>query len=467
MRTLRSFAALPVPALCLCLVGAMTLTAAEGGEWQVTASAISKPLDNNDNFSRDGRFLVYDTRDTVGTGIGNSIAIMKVSVSTGLENFVYAPYPVTYGGSQQAPGLGAASFSPVSDEVIFIHGPLVKDTEALGFYKTTNRRGGVATGDGAGDIRFVDYRDVTNAVTTPGAHRGGTHRHEFSADGKRIGFTYDDHLLTNYGRTIGMLVPHAKAPGGCSHYAVLLVPVVPTADAKPGNLVRAADDSWIGAKGLMRGFIGNVIQPDGTTMSSLFVVDIPENVDVTTADSGAATRYPTPPQGTTIRRLTNTAASGIVRGSLDGSRIGYYATVNGLRQVFLIDSQGSDQSADPNLRPVQATTLEKGATGGLRWHPSGNSIAVISDNGVVAVCVKPGALFGKTYWLTSHGTDVPAADALVFSRDGARIAFNRRVPTWDSTGQLVKDAGGKDFRQIFMANFPDANGNGIADPIEQ
>jgi hypothetical protein len=216
----------------------------------------------------------------------------------------------------------------------------------------------------------------------------------------------------------------------------------------------------------MRGFIGNVIQKDGTTMSSLFVVDIPENVDITTADSGTSTRYPAPPKGVTIRRLTNTPAGGIVRGSLDGTRIGYYATAeDGSRQVFLINSQGSDESSDPNMRPVQATTLEKGATGGLRWHPSGNSIAVLSDNGVAAICVKPGALFGKAYWLTTHGTGVPAADALVWSRDGGRLAFNRRVPTY-SDGKLVKDAGGNDFRQIFMVNFPDANGNGIADPIE-
>jgi hypothetical protein len=463
---LRAMAAPLAAGLFLWLSGTSTLAGAEGGEWQLTFSAISKLLDNNDNFSRDGRFLVYDTRDTVGTGIGNSIAIMKVSVTSGLENFVYAPTPVMYGAAGSAPGLGAASFSPVADEAVFIHGPLVSEVPALGFYGTTNRRAGVATGDGAGDIRFLDCRDVTSETTTPGAHRGGTHRHEYTADGKRIGYTYDDYLLTQYGRTIGMLVPHPKAPCGVSHWAAQLVPVVPAASSKPGDLERAADDSWVGASGLMRAFIGNVKEADGTVMSSLFVVDVPANVDVTTADSGTRTRPMSPPQGTTIRRLTRTPAAGIVRGSLDGTRIAYYATVGGLRQVFLINSRGSDQDPNPEMRPVQATTLEKGATGGLRWHPSGNSIAVLSDNGVVAVCVAPGPLFGKATWLTRHGSDVPAADALVWSRDGTRLAFNRRIPTYDSAGKLVKDAGGNDFRQIFLVNFPDANRNGIADPIE-
>jgi hypothetical protein len=310
-------------------------------------------------------------------------------------------------------------------------------------------------------------RDVSSPVTTPGAHRGGTHRHEYTLDGKRVGFTYDDHLMTTYGRTIGMMVPHERAPGGVSHWSVLLVGVVPSASAQAGELDRADSDSWVGAKGLMRGFIGRVKQQDGSFMSSLFVVDIPENVDVTTADAGTPTRYPTPPKGVTIRRLTHTAASGIVRGSHDGTRIAYYATApDGSRQVFIIPSSGSDQSSDPALRPVQATFLEKGASGGLRWHPSGKSIAVISDNGVVAVSVAPGPAFGKAVYLTTHGSDVPAADALVWSRDGLRLAFNRRVPTYGPTGAVVKDFGNNDFRQIFLVNFPDRNGNGIPDPVE-
>jgi hypothetical protein len=392
---------------------------------------------------------------------------MKVSITTGLENFLYAPTAVSYGAAGSAPGMGAASFSPVADEVAFIHGPLLSEVPALGWYGTTNRRGGVTTGDGAGEIRFLDCRDITSPTTTPGAHRGGSHRHEFAVNSTRIGFTYDDALITQNGRTIGMLVPHPKAPCGVSHWAVLLVAVVPSSTSQPGDLERAADDSWVGANALMRAFIGNVKEENGTIMSSLFVVDVPENVDVTTADSGTLTRPMTPPKGLTIRRLTHTPAAGIVRGSLDGTRIGYYATAtDGSRQVFIVDSKGSDQDPNPDMRPIQVTSLEKGATGGLRWHPSGKSVAVISDNGVVAVCVQPGPMFGKTYWLTPHGANVPAADALVWSRDGQRLAYNRRMPTYDSSGKLVKDAGNSDFRQIFLVNFPDADGNGIADPIE-
>lgn len=447
----------------LCLTGGAR-SADLAGEWQLTYSPIAKNLDNNDNFSRDGRFLVYDTRDTLGSGIGNSTSIMKVSITTGLENFVYAPEAVY--GTQAAPGVAAVSYHPIADEVAFIHGPLLRETAERGFYGATNRTGGVATADGAGDIRFLDCRDVKSETTPPGAHRGGSHRHEYSADGKRIGFTYDDFHLTQYGRNIGFMAPSAKSPCGVPNWVALLIPLVPTASSKPGDLERAADDSWVGAKGLMRAFIGNVKEESGSVVSSLFVVDIPENVDITTSDSGTKTRYPAPPKGVAVRRLTRTPAAGIVRGSLDGTRIAYYATVSGVRQVFLINAQGSDQHPDPAMRPVQATQLERNASGGLRWHHSGNSIAVLSDNGVAAVCVKPGPLFGKAYWLTQHGAQLPAAEALVWSHDGRLLAFNRRVPTYDAAGKLVKAFGGNDFRQIFLVGFPDDNGNGIADPIE-
>ncbi len=447
--------------------GPTVVLAQQNLEWQLTFSPINHALDNNDNFSRDDRFLVVDTRETLGAGIGNCTSIMKVSVSTGLENILYAP-PYKLDPVNMAPGLGAASFSHIDDEVIFIHGPLLEETPVLGFYSTRNRRGAVVRGDGAGDVRFVDFRDVTSEVTTPGAHRGGTHRHEYTLDGNRIGFTYDDFLLQDYGRTVGYMEPHPRAPKGVSHWVAILVPVVPQAQAKPGDLIRAADDSWVGRRGQMRAFIGQVVEADGKTVtSSLFVVDIPETVDITTSDSGTKTTYMKPPRGITIRRLTRTPAAGIVRGSHDGTRIAYYATAaDGSRQVFIIDAKGSDQDPDPAKRPIQASFLPAGAAGGVRWHPSGNSIAVLSDNGVASICVKPGPLFGATYWLTPHGAGLRAPEALVWSHDGSLLAFNRRVPTYDATGKLVKDFNGNDFRQIFLTRFPDANRNGIADPIE-
>ena len=433
--------------ILLAMVGLLLLLAsfAAGAERQITSSPISKALDNNDNFSPDGKYVVYDTRDTDGVGLGASTRIMKVELASGKESVVYRP---------EAPGVAAVSWSPIANEVLFIHGPLISEIERLGPYAQTNRRGAVVAADGSGKVRFVDCRDVSSAVTPAGAHRGGTHRHDYSADGKRIGFTYDDHLLRTYGRNIGMLIPRGDAPCGVSHYFAVLLKVVPRADAKAGDFVRAEDDSWIGAKGLMRGFIGTVSDGKGGASTSLFVVDVPESVDFTTAQAGTASQYPQPPKGLTVRVLARKVSPGVVRGSLDGTRVAYYAPdANGVRQVFLINARGTSE-------PVQATFLPAGATAGLRWHPSGDSIAVLSENGVAVTCVKPGPLFGKTVWLTQHGAAAAPAEGLVWSPDGKRLAFNRRIagPT--------KDAAGKDFRQVFLTDFPDKNNNGIADDIE-
>lgn len=458
--------------LVICLVLTQNLSATpacaanEPGEWQVTFSPISHNLDNNDNFSIDNLFLSIDTRDTVGSGIGGGTTIMKVNIWTGEETVIYAPE--TYmSGDNKAPGLGAASYSPLADEVIFIHGPLLSEVAERGYYGTRNRQGGIVAADGSQKLSWADCRDVTSDTTPKGALRGGTHRHEFTADGSRLGFTYDDFLMQNYPRTLGFMKPASNICGNARYYSTLLIPVVPAGTAKPGEIEQADNDSWVGAKGLMRGFIGKVKQDDGTYMSSLFVVDIPADVDITTNDPGTKTRFPGPPTGVTIRRLTNKPASGIVRGSFDGTRVAYYAAApDGTNQVFIINSQGSDLSPDPAMRPVQATFFPGGVQGGVRWHPTGNSIAVQADNGVAVICVKPGPLFGISHFVTSHGAGRTASEALVWSRDGHRLAFIRRTPTYDETATLLKDFGGNNFKQIWITDFPDCNQNGIADSIE-
>jgi Tol biopolymer transport system component len=452
----------------IAFVFAPLLLAAAGfsAERQITFTPLNHTLDNNDNFSREDRYLCYDTRETRGAGNGCSTSIMKVEIATGKESIVYEPKPIILGPVDAAPGVIAASYNPVADEIIFIHGPLVSETKQIGFYGKTNRRGAVVAASG-GPVRFLDLRDVANEPTTPGSHRGGTHRHEYSPDGKRIGFTYDDHLLTDYGRTVGMMTASPKAPKGVTHWTAILVPIAPMDKAKPGELEFAGFDSWVGEKGLMRAFIGKVKEPDGSYTNSLFVVDIPEDIDITTSFSGSRTRYLAPPKGVRVRRLTHTWASGIARGSRDGKRIAYFAKdASGVSQVFLIDSYGSDENPNAAMRPLQATFFKGGAKSGLRWHPSGNTVSVATDRGIAAVCVEPGPRFGKVHFLTRHGENLPEAEAPVWSNNGKLIAFNRRMPTKNAQGMVARDFSGRDFLQIFVADFPDANNNGIADPIE-
>lgn len=435
-------------------------------EKQITFSPKNHDLDNNDNYSPDGRFLCYDTRETVGEGIGNGQTIEMVEIATGKETVLYKP-PASVTGKNAAPGVGAVSFSPVEQKVAFIHGPLLEEVEKRGYYDKVNRRGAEVLADGSGKLTWLDYRDVeTSRETIPGAHRGGTHRHEYSLDGKRIGFTYDDFLLPQYDRTVGYMEPRPDAPGDATHWFAVLVPVVPRETAKPGQIEKAFGDSWVGRQGTMRAFIGKVREEDGSYQESLFVVDVPLDVDITTAYSGSATEYPRPPKGTKIRRLTHTWAGGVARGTADGTRIAYLAkAADGTTQVFIIPSDGCDRAEDPAKRPVQATLLPKGVDSGPRWHPSGNSVAFVSEGGIAVTCVKPGPLFGKTMFLTPCNDGVPRS-AFVWSPDGTQIAYNRAVPTKNDQGEVVKNYKGLDFSQIFVIDFPDNDRDGIVDGLE-
>ncbi len=346
-----------------------------GAERQLTSSARTHALDNNDNFRFDDRFVCFDTREN---------EIWKVDVASGAETLVYG----------KGPKAVAASYVPGKDEIVFIHGPVGEP------YFKSNRRGAVISAHGS--LRFLDVRDVASAVTPAGAHRGGSHRHEYSLDGKRVGFTYDDHLLPNYGRTLGMV-----ADGKF----VVLVSVVPEGEAKAGDLVMAASDSWVGRAGLLRAFIGKVKEKDGSFQNSLFVVDVPARVDLSTAFAGDLKRFPVPPRGVVVRRLTTTEVSGIVRGSRDGKWISYLATGDdGTKQVFVISSKGGVGR--------QVSHVPGGVTGAVRWHPSDKYLAAATKKGVVVIDVTN----GKHAVLAEKG-----GEALVWSNDGKTLAYNRKV----------------------------------------
>src|SRR5438445_853404 len=132
------------------LMGAVALQAPAAElpkERQLTHSAKNHMLDNNDNFSPDQRFLCYDTREMVGPGIENSRSVEMVEIATGRETVLYeAKHFVS--GVQAAPGVGAASFSPVENKVVFIHGPMVEEVPVRGYYGKHNRQGAEVADDG-------------------------------------------------------------------------------------------------------------------------------------------------------------------------------------------------------------------------------------------------------------------------------------------------------------------------------
>ncbi len=409
-------------------------------EIQVSSSQKMHSLDNNDNFSPDDKFLCYDTRGTVfNNDIANGKTIEKIEVSTGNETVLYEPESFT--GEQGAPGVGAVSWHPTENKVIFIHGPLLSEVEKRGYYGIRNRTGVEVSADGNGILTKVDMRDVsTSRPTTPGAQRGGTHRHEYTRNGNRIGFTYDDFLVQKYDRTIGYMEPNPAAPEGYTHYFTVLLKSVEKGTSKPGEIEKAYGDSWVDSAGSMRAFIGKVRAENGMDYTTdLFVADIPEGTDITTADSGDNDNYPTPPEGIKIRRLTHGVdVDGIVRGSFDGKSIAYISKdVENISQVFVIDAKGSDLSNNKAMQPRLLSHFTKDVSM-LRWHPQKNWIFAVTGGDVAAICAESGANFGKTVMLTNDGKD---RNALVVSHDGNTLAYNYNI----------KQKGNeKEFKQIFV-----------------
>ena len=443
------------------LAGGLLLMAAspiDADERQVTSdSAYDHLLDNNDNFSPDDRYLVFDTRTPAG--IHESALIAKVEIASGKIIPLYHPQRANKFG----PGVAAASFAHIRNEVIFIHGPL-RPSGPENQYEKYRRVGALVSGDGNGVLAFADVRNSALPYTV-GALRGGTHRHEFSGDDKWIGFTYNDAVVRTHGleihkdldlRTIGVTklgdpvhVPETRQfVTDSAGFSVLVVVVTP--DPKPGSdeISHAASDSWVGLNGYpradggrqrARAFIGSTRDKQGHPVDELYVVDIPEEIHTPGPLGpleGTATSFPMPPAGTIQRRLTHTemalypGCKGIARSSPDGERISFrMRDSRGHWQIFLIGPQGG--------APQQATFIEGGIDTDARWHPSGHAIACIAGNRILITDVRPGPEFGQSRILIDRA---PTPYALVWSHDGKTLAYNRTVKT-----------DGKDVIQIFVA----------------
>lgn len=403
-------------------------------------------LDNNDNFSSDNQWLVYDTRTEDG-GIAASAKIEKVNVETGEKKVLYAlPNNAEWG-----PGAGAVSYSPVDNSVVFIHG-LLSVTKGNPYQQW--RRTGVIINDAAPNVPvFVDARDITPPYTK-GALRGGTHRHEWSGDGQWIGYTYNDAVLKALEdktgekhnlRTIGVskrnnpvfLEKDAKGDNVSGEwFSALVVRVTPTPTPGSDEISHAAGDSWVGTKGYLkpdgthqiaRAFIGKVKDKNGKDVDEVFIVDIPNDITIPGEFGpleGTDTTFPMPPKGTAQRRLTFTAdtpqagCTGIVRSSLDGSKLAFLAKdAKGIQQIFTVSPNGGV--------PTQVTFHDKNVEGSVRWHPDGKQISYVWEGSIV-VCKIGNEPFENSFQLLTKPTN-PSPSNLVWSHDGATLAFNRII----------------------------------------
>lgn len=405
-------------------------------------------LDHNENFSHDDQWLAFDARPHPD-GIAQNTSIGKVHVGTGETKVIYR----TKNATRFGPGVGAVSYHPTLPQVIFIYGPEPANEKSP---YAGHRRVGAIVDESSGELIYMDARNV-NPPFIPGALRGGTHRHQWSADGNWVGFTYNDAIMVNLERKTGQ--PHDLRTIGVAHkhgpevmvpegpgqvqgewFSVLLVPVVPTPSPGSNQISRAYGDWWVGEKGYpkpsgghqrARAFMGDLVNRKGERFTEVFMVDIPERLDQEGKLgplAGTDTTMPAPPKDAKVLRLTysdNHPFPGIateVRHWLTSSSCGTWISYlakdeKGIIQVFLVSTLTRDT--------VQATHHDSHVQGTVRWHPSRPTIAYLQDNSIFLVDISSDGKAGNHRRITHRSQEAPFA--LCWSRSGKSLAFNRYV----------------------------------------
>ena len=405
-------------------------------------------------FSPDDRWIVYDTRIDP-KGIASTGSVEKVNVKTGEMIVMYR----TPGQTRYGPGAGAVTYNPVKNRILFTRGLLNCNFLRPYGYR---RRVGVMVDDSARMKAIgADARDVT-APFTPGALRGGTHEHTWSADGEWISFTYQDAVLglleksrrkrfdlptVGVSAPVGSVTVDRDAEGennGGAMFSALVVRVTPNPKADSDQIEMAYGCSWVGVNGYLRpdaarqeraiAFQGIVHDDAGERVSEAFIVDLPDRIDIPGTHGpleGAPTTRPMPPKGAIQRRLTHSIKRkhpGIqgpghwLRSSADGKWIAYLAKDDeGVVQIHMVSPNGG--------KDVQLTRNKWPVASSFNWSPDGRYIAYAMDNSIFVTCARPGDMFGKSTRMTKRSGDERKPDlaGIVWSNRGDKIAFCRRI----------------------------------------
>jgi Tol biopolymer transport system component len=99
-----------------------------------------------------------------------------------------------------------------------------------------------------------------------------------------------------------------------------------------------------------------------------------------------------------------------------GENLAYLAfDAQGIKQVFILSPKGGT--------PRQLTEHKSSVAGGLRWHPSGNSLFYVHDGKIVQCKLGEDSFNDCMKYLTSKQVAEPTN--IVLSHDGKILAFNR------------------------------------------
>ena len=410
---------------------------------RVTSSPNGHILTNAQVWSADGEWIYFDLRSDRHGSVFDSREICRVHVQTGEEEVVYRAI------GQACCGVVLAH--PIEEKIVFIHGPEYPNSA---WSYGAARRGGMLLHIGQAFPERLDARDMVEPFT-PGAHRGGSHVHQFSPAGDWISFTYEDEYLDallrsgskadKNQRNIGIAIPNVPVSvlprhprnQSATYYSLLCTETWDTPQPGSDQIQRAYEESWVGGHGYQKQdgtqqeralvFLGDVILSDGRVATELYVVDIPENVvgyDQAYRMNVAMQQQRLKPTTEISQRRLTYLLDGPEPG-LQGVRFWPRSTPDGAF-VFVLkkDRQGITQ-----FWRVRASD---GQTQQWTHNPSGvsTSFTVSADGRWIAhgmdgsVCVTS-CLDGRTVRVTdSFGADIEILpEAMVWNPTGNAIAF--------------------------------------------
>ena len=414
-------------------------------EIQLTNGAAGHCLNSTQCFSSDDQWIVFDGRNH-DTMIGQTSNIAMVNTKTGVICTLYQTNAQTAFG----PGVGAATFSPAKNRILFIHG--IRNASENNPYSISRRTGVAVDIENPGAPIFLDARDVKPPFTQ-GALRGGTHAHTWSGDGQWISFTYNDHILERAHRidssvidlrTVGIMVPDKKVlvpengpeNNNGEMFSVLLADVTP--HPKPGSdeIEKAFDEAWIGDRGYRKAdgtwqqyavaYQGNTRTINGELKTEIFVVDIPDNILALAEEAdlrGTDKCRPALPPGLVRRRIT-LPGKGVsatprhwLRTAPDGSAIAFLsADKNGHVQVCTVSPNGGE---------VQwLTDFNFSVQGPLNFSPDGKYISFVADN---SVFITDRIKRESTRITEKDSNEDRPVGAVIWSYSGDMLCFNRYV----------------------------------------
>ena len=416
-------------------------------EVQLTFGPYGHMLNSTQVFSPDNKWVAYDVRND-GTHISQTCCIEKVHTGDLTIRKLYSSPNQTMFG----PGVGAVSYHPSQDKLIFIHGLFNCSQENP--YSFTRRFGAILDENMPGKVYHAEARAVNEGFLLPGALRGGTHAHSWSADGEWVSFTYNDFVMERMGqlhgvskdlRTIGVMSPVKKVsvskdtPEEFSgqYFAVVAATVTENPQAGSDEIDKAFDECWVGKDGYVKSdytkqkravaFQGNVKDGNGNTVTEVFVSDIPDDITKAVAGKpleGTSDTRPNVPLGLTQRRVTFTAGRKFpglqgprfwLRTSPDG-KVVYFLMKDdeGVVQVFEIPANGGA------IR--QVTTIGSSIQSQFNLSPDGKRLAFIAGNSIWITDIGS----GKSTRITAETPEPPVLGVL-WSNDGRTLVFNRYV----------------------------------------